>query len=67
MSAPPSELRSTFPVPQRRLQFEKLKAALAAPLTWAAYLPAVGAFAFFDVGHVHFWALVGGNTPGGGW
>ena len=67
MSAPPSELRSTFPVPQRRLQFEKLKAALAAPLTWAAYLPAVGAFAFLDVGPVLFGALLAGTTAGLGW
>ena len=58
-------LRSTFPIPAAKLRSRKLKLAFNSPVTWAPFLPTVGAFAFFDIGPFIFAglvALVGGGV-----
>ncbi|MEM8953396.1 MAG: hypothetical protein AAGD22_04510 [Verrucomicrobiota bacterium] len=49
---PPNQDRPdpTFPIPSSRLRAKKWKLALESPVTWAPYLPVVGAFSFLDLG-----------------
>ncbi|MDF1659087.1 MAG: hypothetical protein P1U58_15830 [Verrucomicrobiales bacterium] len=54
----------TFPIPSSRLQARKWKIALESPVTWAPYLPVVGAFAFLDVGVGWFAGLAAAVTAG---
>ncbi|NNE93781.1 MAG: hypothetical protein HKN23_19190 [Verrucomicrobiales bacterium] len=56
--------RSTFPIPAAKLQARKWKTALGSPITWAPYLPAVGAFAFLDATPAVFAMLVAAVTAG---
>lgn len=45
-----SKIRSTFPIPHSRVIARKWKMALSAPVTWAPFLPVMGAFTFLDAG-----------------
>ncbi|MEM6278262.1 MAG: hypothetical protein AAF733_02210 [Verrucomicrobiota bacterium] len=54
----------TFPIPTSRLRSKKLKLALESPVTWAPYLPVVGAFAFLDIGIGWFAGLAAAVTAG---
>lgn len=58
------DVRSTFPIPRSSLWGRKLRAIFSTPLTWAAYLPAVGAFSFLDVGPLVFSGLLVAVTGG---
>lgn len=51
-------LRSTFPIPTAKLRMRKLQAALASPISWAPFLPVVGAYTFFDLGTLPFLGLL---------
>lgn len=66
---PPADdsLRSTFPIPDKKIRARKWKLALGSPVTWAPYLPVVGAFAFLDIGAGWFAALAAAVTAGIGW
>lgn len=66
---PPADdsLRSTFPIPDSKIKARKWKIALGSPITWAPYLPVVGAFAFLDIGAGWFAALAAAVTAGIGW
>ena len=57
-------IRSTFPIPDGKLRARKWKIALGSPVTWAPYLPVVGALTFLDVGLGWFAALFAVVTAG---
>jgi hypothetical protein len=58
------KIRATFPVPTAQIQARKLKAVLGSPITWAPYLPVMGAFTLFDIGVGLFAVLAIGVTGG---
>ncbi len=64
MPRPDDSLRSTFPIPPAKLWSLKLQTALASPMTWAPFLPVVGAFTFLDVGPGMFLGLLAAVSIG---
>ena len=67
VSDPHHQIRSTFPLEAAEIAKRKWSAALTSPITWAPFLPAVGAYDFLDVPGIIVTALIGAITGGLFW